>query len=56
MMIIMMMGIEHLMEWELEEETEELRENVSQCYFVQLESHVTWPETEYSSPWWETGD
>jgi hypothetical protein len=37
----MMMNVEQSVELELAEETEELGENLPQCYFVHYKSHMT---------------
>jgi hypothetical protein len=38
----MMMNVEQSVEWELTEETEVLRENLTQCRLVHHKSHMTW--------------
>jgi hypothetical protein len=52
----MMVTVEHLMEWRLAGETEELGENLPQCNFVNHKSHMTWPELEPGPPRWEASD
>jgi hypothetical protein len=38
----MMVIVEQLLEWWLAGETEVLRENLPQCYYVRHKSHMTW--------------
>jgi hypothetical protein len=38
----MTMSVEQSVEWELAGETEVLGENLPQCHFVHLKSHMTW--------------
>jgi hypothetical protein len=52
-----MMNVEQSVEWKLAGETEELRENLPQCQFINHKSHMTWPGLEPGPPcWWEPGD
>jgi hypothetical protein len=44
------------MDWELIEETEELRDNLSHCHFACQKSHMTWPKTEPRLMWWEASN
>jgi hypothetical protein len=48
-----MMSVEQSVEWELTGETEELGENLLQCYFVHHKFHMTWPGLEPGPPRWE---
>jgi hypothetical protein len=41
-------------EWELEEETEVLGENLPQYHFVHHKFHMTWPGLEPGLTRWET--
>jgi hypothetical protein len=52
-MIVWIMSVEQLVEWELIGETEVLRENRLQWNFVHYKSHVTWSEIETGLPQWE---
>jgi hypothetical protein len=40
------MNMQQLVEWKLTEETEVLRENLSQCHPFHHKSHMTWPGIE----------
>jgi hypothetical protein len=51
-----MMNVEQSVEWELVGETEVLRENLPQFYFVHQKSHMTWPGLEPGPPQWEARD
>jgi hypothetical protein len=41
-----MMSVEQSVKWELEDETEVLRENLLQCHFVLQIFHMAWNGTE----------
>jgi hypothetical protein len=43
------MTMDHLVEWELAEESEILWENLTDCYFVRHKSHITRPEIKSGS-------
>jgi hypothetical protein len=55
-MIVRLMSVEQLVEWELVGETEVLWENLLQWHFVHHKSHVTWSEIEAGLPQWEASD
>jgi hypothetical protein len=46
----MMVTVEQLVEWRLAGETEVPEENLPQCHFVHLKSHMTWPGLEPGPP------
>jgi hypothetical protein len=50
MMMIMMMNMEQLVEWELAGQTEVLWENLPQLHFVHHKWHMTWPGLEPGPP------
>jgi hypothetical protein len=50
------MSMEHLVEWELEGETEVLEGNLPHCHFVHHKIHMTWPRIEPELPRREAGD
>jgi hypothetical protein len=50
------MGMEHLVECELEGETEVLGGNLPHSYFVHQKFYMTWPEIEPGPPLWEAED
>jgi hypothetical protein len=51
-----MMSVEQSVEWELAGETEVLGENLPQCHFVPLKSHMTRPGFEHGPPRWQASD
>jgi hypothetical protein len=44
--VCQIMSVEQSVEWELAGEAEVLWENLPQCQFVHLKSHMTWPGSE----------
>jgi hypothetical protein len=51
----MMMSVEQSVEWELEEKTEVLGENLPQYHFVHHKSNMAWPGLEPGAPQGEAG-